>query len=87
MTTAMGLNRRLIRAVHPTIDLDQYDREVIAEWFTSEEGSRVMAGALQRFQDHTYLDENNHRYHCGGSEYPHLRVHVLAVLSEREATE
>ena len=27
-----------------------------------------LARVMQRIQDETFLDENNHRYHCGGSE-------------------
>lgn len=27
----MGLNRKLVRAIYPVVDWDQYDREVIAE--------------------------------------------------------
>lgn len=28
----------------------------------------TLATAMQNIQDRTYLDVNNHRYHCGGSE-------------------
>lgn len=38
----------------------------------------LLASAMQAFQDHTYLDENNHRYHCGGSEADLLWAYLVA---------
>jgi hypothetical protein len=58
---------------------------MVREWFDSEEGREVMAQAMQRFQDKTYLVESSHRYHCGGSEYVFLLPHILAVIDDEEA--
>lgn len=51
-----------------------------AERALAEALTGPLSDAMQRFQDATYLDEDNHRYHCGGSEAFRLAPYLAAAL-------
>lgn len=44
MTEELGLNRKLVRAIYPAVDWDEYDREVVAEALPDYEAA---LGALE----------------------------------------